>query len=168
MTQPPQLDRIEKLLKSLSIAVWCLVAVNTIAVGLSLARREPITHFAMTSGFEVPGFESWEGLTIEQKIARSSVVLITENKLGGGKLKAVIKEVPKRARDTTFYYAVGDEYPQLTETPREHTSYGDGAIVLLAGSPATMRESYPIYRGTIAGLGDMPMEKMRELLSTQQ
>ena len=164
MDPSSQLDRIEKLLKSLCTALWCLVAINVIAVGLSLARQVLITHLATSSSVQVPGFESWEGLTIEQKIARSSVILITETKREGDKVKGIIKEIPKHTPGTTFYYSVGDEYPVLSETAREHTSYGEGAIVLLEGSPAAMRESYPIYSGAVSGLGNMPMAKMRELL----
>jgi hypothetical protein len=78
MNQPSQFDRIEKLLGSLRTAVWCLVVVNAAAVGLTFLRQALITHFSMSSAVNVPGFESWEGLTIEQKIARSSVILVTE------------------------------------------------------------------------------------------
>lgn len=168
MDDPSQLSKIAGGVRALTIAVWCLVAINVIQVAAwlvpMLAPEFYMRRFATASGVPSERLESWEGLALEEKLKRSTVVLITENKREGDKIKAIIKDIPKHDPDTTFHYALGDEYRPLSATIRENTTYGEGAIVLLQGSPASMRESYSIYNGSISGLGDMPLEKVYRLI----
>lgn len=168
MDDPSELAKIAKGLKSLSIAVWMLVVISLLqAVAWIVPMVAPglyLRHTASSVSVEKPEFESWTGLSIEEKIKRSSVVLITENKIEGKKLRAVIKEIPKQLPGTTFYYTVGEEYPPLSHATEADTRYGEGSLVLLKGSPASMGESYAIYNGSIYGLGDMPTKKIREII----
>ena len=103
-----------------------------------------------------------------EKLKRSSLILVTENRRDGDKMRAYIKDIPKRTPNTTFYFKVGDEYGPLSTNIREDTRYGDGALVLLHGSPATMKESYSIYGGSIAGLDEMPLAMVYKLIAQSQ
>lgn len=154
--------------KALTIAVWCLVAVNVIQmVAWTLPVISPgiyTRHASSTSGVTRQAFESWEGISLEEKINRASMIVITEFRRDGDKLRAIIKDIPKRKPDITFYYSVGEEYPPMTVTVQENTRYGDGNLVLLQGSPATMKEAYSIYNGGISGLGDIPLTKVRAMI----
>jgi hypothetical protein len=167
------MERIARGIRGLTVAVWCLVAINAVQVGAWLIPMLwpafYMRHLSSTdAGVPRETFESWEGLSIEEKLKRSSVVLVTEYKHESGKLRAIIKEQLKRKPDTTFHYSVGDEYLPLSIVPKENTNYGEGSLVLLQGSPATNRESYSIFNGSIGALGDMPVSRVRQLLRQEQ
>jgi len=170
MDELSRLEQIARGVRGLSIAVWCLVAINVVQIGAWIvplvAPNFHVRH--MASSPEVPR-EPWEGLTFEEKVKRASIVLLTENKREGGKIRAMIKEELKRAPNTTFDYSVGDEYgPASISEPKEKTQYGDGAIVLMQGSPAINRGSFAIYNGSVPGLGDMPLSKVREIVAASK
>jgi hypothetical protein len=126
MDDPSQLFKIASGVRALTIAVWCLVAINVIQVAAwlvpMLAPEFYMRRLATTSGVPSERLESWEGLSLEDKLKRSTVVLITENEREGNKIRAIIKDIPKRKPDTTFYYAVGEEYRPLSTTARENTT----------------------------------------------
>ena len=170
MDDSSQLERIAKGVKGLSIAVWCLVAISVLQIAAwvvpFVAPNFYLKHTALSPVVPKEMLESWQGLTFEEKLTRSSVVLITENKQESGKVRAIIREKLKQAPNTIFHYSVGEEYlPLSILEPKENTQYGDGSLVLLQGSPATNRESYSIYNGSIRGLGDMPLSKVREIVA---
>src|ERR1035441_8982795 len=54
----------------------------------------------------------------EKMIARSSVILLVTYMPEGKKFKAVVAEFLKRDPNTTVYYAVGDEFRELSYTPK--------------------------------------------------
>jgi hypothetical protein len=172
MDDPSQLSNIARNVKALTVAVWCLVAINVVQVLTWLipyiAPQLYVQRLASSSGIPRKAFESWEGLTLEEKLKRSSLILVTENRRDGDKMRAYIKDIPKRTPNTTFYFKVGDEYGPLSTNIREDTRYGDGALVLLHGSPATMKESYSIYGGSIAGLDEMPLAMVYKLIAQSQ
>ena len=173
MEPTPQMERIAKGIRGLTIAVWCLVAVNvfqiTAGVVPMFAPNFYMRHIAPSTPVAPRElFESWEGLSFEDKVKRSSIVLVTEYKLEGGKLRAVIKEELKHKAGVTYHYAVGDEYLPLSIVPRENTTYGEGSLVLLQGSPAVNRESYSIFNGRVSALGDMPLSKVRQIVAQAQ
>jgi hypothetical protein len=176
MDQSPQLERIANGVRGLSVAVWCLVAINCLQVVAWIVPFVAPSFYArqmasLSSSPELPKqtFESWEGLAFDEKVKRASVILITENKQEGGKIRAIIKEQIKRAPNTTFHYSVGDEYlPGTILEPKPDTRYGDGSLVLLQGSPATSHGSYAIYNGSIPGLGEMPVSKIREIVAASK
>src|SRR3990172_10424213 len=161
----PQLEEIAKRIRGLTVAVWILAALYGLQVAAwlvpVLAPHFYISNVAPSSGIPRESFERWEGLSCEEKVKRASIVLITEYKLEEGKLRAIIKEELKRKPGTTSHYAVGDEYLPLSIVPEKNTRYGEGSLVLLEGSPATNRESYSIYNGSVRALGEMPISKIR-------
>src|SRR3990172_689206 len=147
----PQLEEIAKRIRGLTVAVWVLAALYGLQVTAwlvpVLAPHFYISNVAPSSGIPRESFESWEGLSFEEKVKRASIVLI--------------KEELKRKPGTTSHYAVGDEYLPLSIVPEKNTRYGEGSLVLLEGSPATNRESYSIYNGSVRALGEMPISKIR-------
>lgn len=170
MDEVPQLQRIAKGVRGLTIAVWCLVAINVLQVGAWIvpfvAPSFYASRIASTSPDMPSKFESWEGLTFEEKVKKASVILLTENKREGTRIRAIIKEELKHAPNTTLHYSVGDEYLPVSVTePKKDTHYGEGSLVLLQGSPATNSESYAIHNGSIPGLGEMPVSKVRDIIA---
>ena len=173
MEPTPQMERIAKGIRGLTVAVWCLVAINVFQVAAwvvpVLAPNFYMRHIVpSTPDAPRESFESWQGLSFEDKVKRSSIVLITEYKLEGGKLRAIIKEELKHKAGATYHYAVGDEYLPLSVVPRENTTYGEGSLVLLQGSPAVHRESYAIYNSSVRSLGEMPLAKLRQIVAQAQ
>jgi hypothetical protein len=164
MEMPSQSERVAKSIRSLTVAVWCLVAVSVVQLaGWLFPFIAP--GFLASRVFPSSTFESWEGLSFEEKAKRASVILITENKQEEGVLHGYIREELKRKPGTVFQYAVGDVYPPLTLTPKEKTSYGDGSLVLLRGSPAREQESMSIFSGNVTALDNMPLSKIRQVIA---
>ncbi len=173
METTPQMEQIAKGIRGLTVAVWCLVAINVFQVAAwvvpMFAPNFYMRHIApSTPDAPRESSESWRGLSFEDKVNRSSIVLITEYKREAGKLRAIIKEELKHKPGATYHYAVGDEYLPLSVVPKENTYYGEGSLVLLQGSPATNRESFAIYNGSISALGDMPLSKVRQIVAKAQ
>ena len=173
MEPTPQMERIAKGIRGLTVAVWCLVAISVFQVAawvVPMLAPNFYMRYIAPSTPDAPreSFESWQGLSFEDKVKRSSIVLITEYKSEGGKLRAIIKEELKHKAGATYHYAVGDEYLPLSIVPRENTTYGEGSLVLLQGSPATNRESYSIFNGSVSSLGEMPLSKVREIVAQSQ
>src|SRR5574340_920827 len=131
MNKNEPVDRILAMLKQFSIAFWVLAIVGAIDIAVHIFGPMPFLS-------NTPQMGAWNGQSVEAKISQSTVILLTENRQDQGKLKAVIKEILKRKDGTEFNYAVGDDFPELSITPKEQVSYGEGAVVLLAGSPAMM------------------------------
>jgi hypothetical protein len=173
MESTPQMEQIAKGIRGLTIAIWSLVAVSLFQVAawmVPMLAPNFYMRYIAPSTPDAPreSFENWQGLSFEDKVKRSSIVLITEYKSEGGKLRAIIKEELKRQPGTTYHYAVGDEYLPLSIVPRENTTYGEGSLVLLQGSPAVNRESYSIFNGSVSSLGEMPLSKVRKIVAQSQ
>ena len=172
MQTPVQSDGVARSIRSLTIAVWCLVAVNVVQVVtwmLPFIAPSLLTNkLSATPSLPPAAFESWHGLSFDEKAKRASVILITENKQEGGMVRAYVKEELQRRPGAVFHYKVGDEYPPLMLVQKENTSYGDGSLVLLSGSPAEMQESMGIFGGNVAALGNMPLSKVRQAIAAAQ
>jgi hypothetical protein len=167
MNDSSQLEQIARSVRGLKIAVWVLVIVNVLQASawiVPFLAPEFVAGKVLSAAMPNEILESWTGLTLEEKIKRSSIIVITEYKADGGKLKAIVKEIRKLKPEAVFHYQVGDEYGPMSVTPKENTTYGDGSVVLLTGSPAKMREAYGIYGGSITGLDEMPLSKFLELV----
>ena len=102
-------------------------------------------------------------LTLEDQIKNSSVIALAKyERAPDGKMKAIIKEFLKKEPSVTIYYKIGDEYPSAGLYPKERTSYGDGVVIFFVGSPAIMRMSMTYSGDRIHGLGDLPLELLKE------
>ncbi|MFL6591213.1 MAG: hypothetical protein ACJ8GK_00690 [Luteimonas sp.] len=107
--------------------------------------------------------DSWQSLSLNEKLRRSSAVVIADIKVSDGKATAIATDVIVRNPETVVLYKVGQEVPVLSREASGFTDWGDGAVALLEGSPASMRESYSVLGGRIPGLGDMPVQKFEEM-----
>ena len=96
-----------------------------------------------------------------EMIERASAILLVEHHADGDKLRAVVTEVLKRTADTTLYYEVGDEFHHLSRAVLDDHAYGEGSVVFLVGSPASMRTAYSFSGDRLLGLGGMPLEELR-------
>jgi hypothetical protein len=162
--------------------VWCLCALVLAQLafyGMSYVRSSRLMREAMagstkstmssTSRRSVPQVAETEepplhDLPPEQMVARSSAILLTSYQKDGDRFKAVVAEVLKQNPDTKLYYAVGDEFATLSFYPKNGETCGEGQVVFMAGSPASMRSSYSFSNGRITGLGDMPLATLRDML----
>jgi hypothetical protein len=149
-------------------ALWAAVLVLGIMV-LSLlgyVATRPNRASVQVSSYgpspEVP-VSSWQGLSVEEKLQQSSAIVFADLKPMNGKLRAIATDVLVLTPGTKIYYHSGQEVPSLSHSPDGITDWGDGAVALLAGSPASIQESYSVRNGRVSGLGDMPVEELRRL-----
>lgn len=102
-----------------------------------------------------------------EMIERASAILLVEHQEDGDKVKAVVTEVLKRTADTTLYYEVGDEFHNLSRAVRADHAYGEGSVVFLVGSPASMRTAYSFSGERLLGLGGMSLDELRALAADE-
>ncbi len=181
MTEPNPTDSGAPPIRRLTIAVWVLSVLTIVNIGISLfgalfppavARRirislpeGPVTSSTTTYEDQYVGFHEWP---LERQIQKASVIAIARYEKDNGRLKCVISEILKQAPDTKFYYKVGDEYRPSSVYPRDNASYGDGQIIFFTGSPAFMRYSCSFEGDRIGGLGDMPIDVLRETVRKEK
>lgn len=180
--------RLERLTK----AVWVLAAL--VAVNLAVTLLLVVYPMFMAGGFvmrapavafsggpstfspardfdvtydrdELNGFHDWP---IEKRIEMASVIAIARHVTEGSRVKAIISEILKQKPGARFYYKVGDEYAPGGHFLKEGTHYGDGQLIFFTGSPASMRYSVTFTGDRIGGMGDMPLEMLREMARTNQ
>ena len=100
---------------------------------------------------------------LDEQIKQSSVVALARYEPGSdGRVRAVIKEFLKKDPTTTIYYGIGDEYESASYYPEDNVNHGDGIVIFFTGSPATMKMSMTFSGERIRGLGDLPLELLRE------
>lgn len=177
MTEPIKTDSETSSIRKLTIAVWILCILTTINICLSLfgaffsgavtkhtrdsLRNDAFPSSTATYEDQYKDFHEW---TLEQQIQKASVIAIARYEKENGRLKCVISEILKQAPGTRFYYKVGTEYRPGSLYPRKDTVYGDGQVIFFTGSPASMRYSCSFEGDRIGGLGDMPIEMLREAI----
>jgi hypothetical protein len=123
-----------------------------------------LTTFSSTYEAEETPFHE---LPIDQQIEVATVIaLVRYEPAADGKSRALISEILKKDPAVTFHYSVGAEYGEVSYYPKPDTKYGDGGVVFFAGSPPEMRRSMSYSEGRILGLGDMPLELLRQKAST--
>jgi hypothetical protein len=147
-------------------ALWAAVLVLGIMVlGLLgyVATRPNRASVQVSSYSPSPPINSWQGLSVEEKLQRSSAMVFADLKPMNGKLRAIATDILVLTPGTKIYYHSGQEIPSLSHSPDGITDWGDGAVALLAGSPASIQESYSVRNGRVSGLGDMPLEELRRL-----
>ena len=108
--------------------------------------------------------EKFEQLPIQNKLKAASAVLMTKNKIEGNEIKEYVDQVLKLEPGITLYMKPGTLVKTHPNLP--NTSYGDGSITILRGSPATSVESYSYENGMISGLGNMPVSELKRILGT--
>ena len=102
-------------------------------------------------------------LSLEDQILQASVIAIAEYKPGAdGKVSAIITDILKIEEGSRFHYKIGDEYHDVSYYPQLDAYYGDGVIIFLTGSPASMRMIMTYSGDRIGSLGGMPIKLLRE------
>jgi hypothetical protein len=164
-------------LRRLTFAVWALVLVLVVNVVLQLLTGFLPFMYARNLVDDPPslssrrdhasvdplaGFYEWP---LEKQVASASVIVLTKFEQDGPRIKSIISEMLKETPGTTFNYHVGDEYARGSRYVRENTSYGDGEVIFFTGSPATMRYSSTYQGGRLLGLGDLPIDVLRQKIA---
>lgn len=137
-------------------------------VGLGLLIPTFTTTGVVSRSGNVPqvgdeGATPFHELPIDQQIASASVIaLLRYEPATDGKMKAVVAEFLKRDPNATFHYDIGDEYGESSFYPVQGTSRGDGQVAFFAGSPPILRLGMSYSGNRVLGLGDMPIDLLRE------
>ena len=126
--------------------------------------EEVSSHRTFQPADPLANFYAWP---LEKQIQSASVIALTRFAQDGPRIKSTITEILKMAPDTTFNYRIGDEYARGSRYVRENTSYGDGEVIFFTGSPATMRYSSTYENDRLLGLGDLPIEILRQTIAGQ-
>ena len=182
MTEPGP-DPIVRAIRGLTIAVWVLCGLTFVQVayyGLSYAMSwkwmrqaaggirssttSSTSYEPSSAGRQHDSGADFHELPPEQKVARASAILLVSYQKDGDRFKAVVAEVLKRNPGVELHYNVGDEMVMYSYYPSDDSSRGEGQVVFMLGSPAEMRSSYSFDHGRIGGMGDMPLEKLREMV----
>jgi hypothetical protein len=173
-----------KAIRGLTVAIWALVVVFAVSAMMPFvwmhfplgmhsetASSNPEARASRTAPYipkssrdEYEGFHDWP---IEKQVASASAIVLTKHSDDGERLTSTVSEILKLAPGTTLYYKVGDEYKNGSRYLEKNVSYGDGEIIFFTGSPAQMRFSTSHADGRCRGLGDMPIETLKEIIATQ-
>ena len=178
MDENPNADALGRAVRALAIAIWCL-AIGVLGVfalyaftlyksraffrgASSVSATSRTTHAASSPGGQADE-RPFHSLPPEEKIRRSTAILLTKHEKDGGRLKAVVTEILKRP-DAGLNYSVGDEFADLSRYVEGDADYGEGDVVFLSGSANEARESMTYRRGRISALGDMPLDVLRAMI----
>jgi len=175
MESATDLASIAPAIRKLTIAVWALVIVlslNFVAVlyRASVPRVFPLTGGIISSSDFPSGDElaNFHELPLERQVQSASVIAFTTYKKEDGKLKSIVTSIPKQKPGVSFNYHVGDEYTPSSLYPRENATYGEGEVMFFTGSPPMLRFSATYSDGRVGGLGDIPMQKLMEIIQQQK
>lgn len=183
MAQDPEGHGLTKAMRTLTVAVWCLCALVLAQLALygwsyfqsmrwaqrAMTTTTTTSRNELSSARPDPTPEKpFHEMPPEEMVARSSVILLTTYEDNGKRNKAIVAEILKQDPDVRLFYSVGDEYPTLSFDKEKGVSCGEGQVVFLVGSPASMRASYGFTSGRIGGLGDMPLTMLREMVKKRR
>jgi hypothetical protein len=121
-------------------------------------------EFASSEIMAPEEFNNFHDWPVEKQIQTASVIAIAKYQKSDSTLKCIISEILKQKPGTAFYDKVGDEFPHGNQHIRENTTYGDGQIIFFTGSSATFRYSCSFTGDRVGGLGDIPLNRLRELI----
>ena len=167
------MESLSRSVKSLALAVWCLCALSVVWLAFYAWAwfRPPSFGSQITDSgsYRAPARSEieesdFDALPPEKKIERSSVILVTQFKRDGGRMKSVITEILKKRPDTRFYYSVGDEFAEGGGYIAGTEKY-DGDVVFLTGNPARMRYATTYSNDRTGGFGDLTLPRLRQLVA---
>jgi hypothetical protein len=178
MDDRPKVDSLGRAVRTLAIAVGflaagvlALFALYAVSLYKSRAFFRGATSVSASSSRTThaggpPGVQDekpFHSLAPEEKIKRSSAILLTKHEKDGGRIKAIVSEILKRP-DAGLNYSVGDEFGDLSRYVEGDTDYGDGDVVFFVDGATDMREATTYRHGRISGLGDMPLDLLRAMI----
>ena len=176
--EPEKVDTIVRAIRRLTMAVWALVALAAIYLGMYLSVFVPAL---MNTSWEAPftsnsspmhssrpeTFKSLHDLPPEEAVREASVILLTKHKVEGDTGKCEITEILKHAPGVRSYYKVGDNMRFCSFDPKDGSDHGIGQIVFLVGDPAEFRLSTTYFDDRVSGFGDIPIEQLRKIIAEQ-
>jgi hypothetical protein len=177
--EPSQIDSLVRVIKRLTVAVWVLVVLFAVYVGIYLSdqvsfRRSLAPIASRELGrlgpppADAESFQTLYGLPPEEMVKRASVITISRHEAEGNRGKCVLTEILKQSAGVKFYYKVGDEFQHCNFDPKEASRYGEGEVTFFVGSPAEMRYATTFSGERLSGLGDMPISELRALIASEQ
>lgn len=117
----------------------------------------------------IEDMENFHKLTIDQKIEKSSAILLTEfGTSKEGELTNIIVEVLKKADGIDLYYEVGDEYQTYGRSAVDGKSDYIGEVVFMDRSPARTRYSVTYNDRGVRGLDNIALSLLRQKCDEQQ
>jgi hypothetical protein len=177
MADPQTIDQSARAIRRLAVAVWILALVvmgNLVVSVFALLSPAFLSkrimdiipqQFATIERETIEEFNSFHTLPVERQVEKSSVIVLAKWEKSGSMLKCIVSEVLKQVPNTKFYYKVGDEYRSGSQPVRDdNVDYGDGQIIFFTGSPASGRFSTAWKGDRLTGLGDMPINELREII----
>jgi hypothetical protein len=108
--------------------------------------------------------EHFQQLPIKERLSTATAVIITKGVREDDHIVEYVDEVLKLQPGTELYLRRG---AKVKTFPLSTTDYGEGAVVILRGSPASIVESYSYRDGAIPGLGHMPIATFRAMASAK-
>ena len=148
----------QRKVKRLSAAVWVLAI---------LLCATLLVSFIMVRSLSVVPSE-FDRLSPEQRVQSASVIALAKWQKSGSTLRCVISEILKHRPGTAFYYKVGDEYRAMNQRVAKNTDFGDGQILFFTDSPARLELAAAYSGDRITGLGDVPISRLREIVTTSK
>jgi hypothetical protein len=167
------IEKLEGRIRTLLIAVLCLAATNVLLLAWLVLRSsgEGVRPSEASPQAVMPSLEISSQSSFADRLKEASVVLLVEHRLQDGNVHAFLKEQLKKRAGTEFDLGVGAEFTPLMHKAEPSTRYGEGALVLLAGSPAELRESISIHGGVLSvksrgggGFENMSLPEVRRLV----
>ena len=151
----------------LSVSLAVAYGVYRVASGFTL-NPTPVASVTPSQALDIERNEmDFSDLSVEERIARSSVIILARfEDAEDGRRKAVISEVLKKDDGVVFPFGVGDEYHRASIYPKSGVDYGTGVVVFLTGADASFTSSVSVHTDRVFGLGDMPLELLREKCSS--
>lgn len=165
MDDQVRLAQIEGSLKTLKLLMVCVLIMNVAALAWIFAPLFLLPSAVLSTVASHDDFPSWQALTLDQKLAKASVIAITENRVEDGSVHGYIKEILKRSPNAHFTLQVGDEVPDQRHAVKPNSTYGDGAVVFFVGTSASSWASMVIYAGSIPGLENMSVDELKRAIA---
>jgi hypothetical protein len=106
--------------------------------------------------------EHFQQLPIKDRLRVATAVIITKGVRENDHIVEYVDEVLKLQPGTELYLKRG---AKVKTFPVSTIDYGEGAVAILRGSPASIVESYSYRDGVIPGLGHMPIGTFRAMAS---
>jgi hypothetical protein len=148
----------QRKLKRLRTTVWILAFL----LGVTL-----VVSFVIIEAMSI-GHSKFEHLSPEECIQAAGVIALAKYERSGGTLRCIISEILKQRPGTQFYWAVGDEFRDGNQRASENTDFGDGEVLFFTGSPPRL-DLIAAYRANrITTFGNMPLDTLREMISTSK
>ncbi len=154
------------------LAVWYVVSVVIVpkfyGPSVEYTEMESLpetgkTRYESRPAMDYGSVQSFIDLSVDEQIEQASAIALAEHKPApDGQMKAIIYDFIKKDASTDIHYKIGDEFPSASYYPRENSVSADGIVIFFNENPARMKSYMPYYGDRVAGLGDIPLQLLRD------